>query len=223
MPNKARFGVLAYWRNGVMIFFSGGTLYIECWKLKTKIIWIAAKPLNDKCILADCLKNTGSNSQMIIDAHTHIFPEEIRKNREAYFSDEPAFKKLYQSPKSKLIGAREMLAAMDENRVSRAVIFGFPWKSSKTSLSVRQSNTCWSTNRSLGLRSRWRLRLSIPFVTISPWTFRGCSSIRNYSGARLGSIQHWRIAAAARPRPAASVSNPCRSRYNRADTGHTVR
>ena len=69
---------------------------------------------------------------MIIDAHTHIFPEEIRKNREAYFSDEPAFKKLYQSPKSKLIGARKMLAAMDENRVNRAVIFGFPWKSSKT-------------------------------------------------------------------------------------------
>ncbi len=69
---------------------------------------------------------------MIIDAHTHIFPAEIRKNREAYFSDEPAFKKLYQSPKSKLIGAREMLAAMDENRVNRAVIFGFPWKSSKT-------------------------------------------------------------------------------------------
>jgi len=69
---------------------------------------------------------------MIIDAHTHIFPAEIRKNREAYFSDEPAFKKLYQSPKSKLIGVREILAAMDENRVNRAVIFGFPWKSSKT-------------------------------------------------------------------------------------------
>ena len=82
--------------------------------------------------MADRLKNAGSASHMIIDAHTHIFPAEIRKNREAYFSDEPAFKKLYQSPKSKLIGAREMLAAMDENRVNRAVIFGFPWKSSKT-------------------------------------------------------------------------------------------
>ena len=46
---------------------------------------------------------------MIIDAHTHIFPGKIRKNREKYFTDEPAFKKLYQSPKSRLIGAREML------------------------------------------------------------------------------------------------------------------
>ena len=68
---------------------------------------------------------------IIIDAHTHIFPAEIRKNREAYFSDEPAFKKLYRSPKSQLIGAQEMLAAMDENRVNSAVIFGFPWKNSK--------------------------------------------------------------------------------------------
>ncbi len=68
---------------------------------------------------------------MIIDAHTHIFPDEIRKNREKYFSDEPAFKKLYQSPKSRLIGAQEMLAAMDENRVNTSVIFGFPWKNSR--------------------------------------------------------------------------------------------
>ena len=65
---------------------------------------------------------------MIIDTHTHIFPEKIRKNREKYFTDEPAFKKLYQSPKSRLIGAREMLAAMDDSQVDKAVVFGFPWK-----------------------------------------------------------------------------------------------
>ena len=65
---------------------------------------------------------------MIIDAHTHLFPEKIRNYREAYFSDEPAFQKLYQSPKSKLIGAREMLASMDAGQVDKSVIFGFPWK-----------------------------------------------------------------------------------------------
>ena len=67
---------------------------------------------------------------MIIDAHTHIFPEKIRKNREKYFTDEPAFKKLYESPKSRLIGAREMLASMDDSQVDKAVVFGFPWKDS---------------------------------------------------------------------------------------------
>lgn len=67
---------------------------------------------------------------MIIDAHTHIFPEKIRKNRENYFKAEPAFKKLYQSPKSRLIGAREMLDSMDASQVDKAVVFGFPWKDS---------------------------------------------------------------------------------------------
>ena len=64
----------------------------------------------------------------IIDVHTHIFPKAFRSKREAYFPKEPAFKKLYQSPKSRLIGAKEMLAAMDEHRVQQSVIFGFPWK-----------------------------------------------------------------------------------------------
>ena len=68
---------------------------------------------------------------MIIDAHTHIFPKEIRKNREKYFSAEPAFQKLYQSPKSRLIGAQEMLASMDASHVDKSVIFGFPWKNSR--------------------------------------------------------------------------------------------
>jgi len=65
---------------------------------------------------------------MIIDAHTHLFPEKIRKNREQFFSDEPAFKKLYLSPKSRLLGAEEMLASMDAEQVVKSVIFGFPWK-----------------------------------------------------------------------------------------------
>jgi predicted TIM-barrel fold metal-dependent hydrolase len=68
---------------------------------------------------------------MIIDTHTHLFPEQIRNNREAYFSDEPAFQKLYQSPKSQLIGAREMLASMDAGQVGKSVIFGFPWKNER--------------------------------------------------------------------------------------------
>ena len=65
---------------------------------------------------------------MIIDVHTHIFPKEIRTAREKYFPDEPAFKKLYQSPKSRLISAQEMLTLMDDSQVDKSVIFGFPWK-----------------------------------------------------------------------------------------------
>jgi predicted TIM-barrel fold metal-dependent hydrolase len=69
---------------------------------------------------------------MIIDFHTHIFPSAICQNREIFFPAEPAFDLLYQSPKSKLIGAIELLDAMDENEVDKSVIFGFPWKNPET-------------------------------------------------------------------------------------------
>jgi predicted TIM-barrel fold metal-dependent hydrolase len=68
---------------------------------------------------------------MIIDFHTHIFPKALRTNREKYFSGEPAFKNLYQLPNSRLIGAQDLLAAMDENQVDTSVVFGFPWKNSR--------------------------------------------------------------------------------------------
>jgi predicted TIM-barrel fold metal-dependent hydrolase len=65
---------------------------------------------------------------MIIDFHTHIFPADIRDNREKFFPSEPAFKLLYQSAKSRLIGAAELLTAMDENGVDKSIILGFPWR-----------------------------------------------------------------------------------------------
>ena len=69
---------------------------------------------------------------MIIDFHTHIFPSRIRGNRENYFPSEPAFELLYKSAKSKLVGAGELLASMDANRVDKSVVFGFPWKDADT-------------------------------------------------------------------------------------------
>lgn len=68
---------------------------------------------------------------MIIDIHTHIFPEKIRDHREDYFSSEPAFRLLYESPKSELIGVDELIAVMDEQNVDKSVVFGFPWISSE--------------------------------------------------------------------------------------------
>jgi predicted TIM-barrel fold metal-dependent hydrolase len=69
---------------------------------------------------------------MIIDFHTHIFPSAICQNRKHFFPSEPAFELLYQSAKSRLIGATELLNAMDENEVDKSVIFGFPWKNPET-------------------------------------------------------------------------------------------
>ena len=69
---------------------------------------------------------------MIIDFHTHIFPRAIRNNREKYFRSEPAFKLLYSSPQSHLVGAKTLIASMDRQNIDISVVFGFPWKKSKT-------------------------------------------------------------------------------------------
>lgn len=69
---------------------------------------------------------------MIIDFHTHIFPKAIRDSREDYFSAEPAFKLLYNSPEAKLSGVKNILETMDQQHVDKSVIFGFPWETKDT-------------------------------------------------------------------------------------------
>lgn len=74
---------------------------------------------------------------MIIDIHTHIFPPEIRHHRQNFFKDEPAFALLYESETAKMVGADQIVAAMDEQGVDKSVVFGFPWRNSQT---ARQHN-----------------------------------------------------------------------------------
>ncbi len=69
---------------------------------------------------------------MIIDFHTHIFPKALRNNREKYFQSETAFKLLYSSPGSHLVGAKELIASMDKQNIDISVVFGFPWRHDKT-------------------------------------------------------------------------------------------
>jgi hypothetical protein len=65
---------------------------------------------------------------LIIDFHTHIFPVKISENRGKYCADDPAFRLLYSSPKSRLADAETLIEAMNENRVDKSVVFGFPWE-----------------------------------------------------------------------------------------------
>ena len=65
---------------------------------------------------------------MIIDFHTHIFPSFFRNERTLFFPEEPAFKLIYRSPKSRLVGRKELLKNMDQEGIHKSVIFGFPWQ-----------------------------------------------------------------------------------------------
>jgi predicted TIM-barrel fold metal-dependent hydrolase len=69
---------------------------------------------------------------VIIDCHTHAFPKQIREHRDKYFPTEPAFKILYETPKAKLVSVEETVATMDEQKVNKSIIFGFPWEDSDT-------------------------------------------------------------------------------------------
>jgi hypothetical protein len=65
---------------------------------------------------------------MILDAHTHVFPPEFCSRREDFFPDEPGFRLLYDSPKSKMLGPEELIKGLDEEGIAAAVILGFPWR-----------------------------------------------------------------------------------------------
>jgi len=65
---------------------------------------------------------------MVIDFHVHIFSKKIREKRAEYFPGEPEFRLLYESPKSKTVGAKELVSMMDDAGVDKSVVFGFPWK-----------------------------------------------------------------------------------------------
>ena len=65
---------------------------------------------------------------MIIDSHTHLFPEKIKQDRSLYFEKEPEFKLLYNSPKARISLADELIRNMDLHRVDMSVVSGFPWR-----------------------------------------------------------------------------------------------
>jgi predicted TIM-barrel fold metal-dependent hydrolase len=69
---------------------------------------------------------------VVIDFHTHVFPKDICEYRENYFSGEPEFRLLYDTPKSRLIGVSELISSMDAQEIDKSVIFGFPWNHLET-------------------------------------------------------------------------------------------
>ena len=64
---------------------------------------------------------------MIVDSHTHVFPPEVIRRREAYRERDAWFAALYASPRARLASAEELVQAMDAAGVDVAVTFGFGW------------------------------------------------------------------------------------------------
>jgi uncharacterized protein len=64
---------------------------------------------------------------MILDGHTHIFPDEVRKDRQAYCKRDKGFSSIYKDSKARMAGVEDLIASMDEHGIERSVICGFPW------------------------------------------------------------------------------------------------
>ncbi len=64
---------------------------------------------------------------MIIDAHTHIFPDEVRRNRRSFSHRDERFRIIYANEKARMAGPEDLLQAMDREGIGQSVICGFPW------------------------------------------------------------------------------------------------
>ncbi len=64
---------------------------------------------------------------VIIDFHTHVFPPQVKKNRNKYIDSDPCFAILYSSSDAKLATADELIASMDKNGVDISVIVNIGW------------------------------------------------------------------------------------------------
>ena len=63
----------------------------------------------------------------VVDAHTHVFPPDVLRDRDAFVARDPWFALLYADPRATLIDADALLTTMATAGVGHAVLCGFPW------------------------------------------------------------------------------------------------
>jgi len=95
---------------------------------------------------------------VIIDFHTHIFPPEVREQREEFLARDPTFAEMYASPKAKIATAEDLLGSMDEAGVDVSVALGFAWRDRE--LCVRHNDYLLEAAANSGGRI-------IPFCTVN--------------------------------------------------------
>jgi predicted TIM-barrel fold metal-dependent hydrolase len=64
----------------------------------------------------------------VVDAHTHIFPDEVLTGREVFCGKDEWFGQLYANPRNRLIAATDLIESMDASRIDHAIVCGFPWR-----------------------------------------------------------------------------------------------
>ncbi len=65
---------------------------------------------------------------MTVDCHIHLFQSRVRVDRSDFILKDSAFAALYSTPKARISTPDQIIDYLDENSISVAVVFGFPWK-----------------------------------------------------------------------------------------------
>ena len=64
----------------------------------------------------------------VVDAHTHIFPPDVRARREEFGRRDGWFDALYRAPTTKIACAEDLIGAMDRSGVAASVVLAFGWR-----------------------------------------------------------------------------------------------
>lgn len=64
----------------------------------------------------------------VVDAHVHIFPEEIVRHRDRFTARDRWFEELYASERARLATAEDLVESMDGAGIEISIACGFPWR-----------------------------------------------------------------------------------------------
>lgn len=74
------------------------------------------------------LGSSGGALSPIVDAHTHLFPEEVQRDRAPFLLRDSWFRALYTSPKVKCVTPEQMIESMDAAGFHASIVCGWPWQ-----------------------------------------------------------------------------------------------
>jgi predicted TIM-barrel fold metal-dependent hydrolase len=64
---------------------------------------------------------------MIVDVHTQVFPPDVVAQRDQFIDRDEAFRAVYEDERVPIATARDLIAALDDAGIDRAVVCGFSW------------------------------------------------------------------------------------------------
>ena len=96
---------------------------------------------------------------MIVDAHTHLFPDRARLRPSSLPEDEVAFRLMFASGGQRMVSPGEMLEEMDAAGVHAAVVCPFPWTTTAC---------CAENNDHVLAAARSHPGRFIPFAVVNP-------------------------------------------------------